>query len=81
MSSAPYQRPGSRIRNIRAKRSCKPLIPSMTLVRMTPAKLGPRSMTGNMSKPANFGTLSPRKRFGAATASAPVQEIVNMNAK
>jgi len=76
MSSAAYHCAGNRTRNIREKRSRKPLFPSTTLARTMPATLGPRSMTGNISKPAIFGTASPRKSFGAATASAPIQEIV-----
>jgi hypothetical protein len=46
-----------------------------------PAKLGPRSMTGNIRMAVIFGRGSSRMRCGAAMASAPVQEIKKVSVK
>jgi len=50
-------------------------------VRKIPLRLGPRSMAGNMRMPVIFGSVSLRSKCGAATASAPSQEIVKVNKK
>jgi hypothetical protein len=53
----------------------------MALVNTIPARLGPKSIAGNIIKPEIFGTASPLIQYGAATANAPAQEIVYVRAK
>jgi len=53
----------------------------MKLLHTMPARIGPRSMTGNIRMPVIFGRGWRRMRCGAATASAPLQEIKNVSAK
>lgn len=65
----------------REKRSRRPLVPSTIRVNTMPTTLGPRSMTGNIMRPANFGMASPRRRCGAATLNAPSQETVKVRTK
>lgn len=81
MRRAAHQHTGSCPRRIRWNRSRKPPFPSAILVRMMPATLGPRSMAGNIRMPVIFGKRSWRIWYGAATARAPIQEIVNVSAK
>src|SRR5215831_8442238 len=81
MSRAVYQTAGTLARNIRENRPRKPFLPSTILVSTMPAKLGPRSMTGNIRMPVIFPRGWLWTKCGAATASAPAQEIVNVSAK
>jgi len=81
ISSAAYQLAGARAGDILENSSRKPLFPSTSLVNKMPATLGPRSMAGNIRKPVILGKGRWRMRCGAATASALVQEIVNVSTK
>jgi hypothetical protein len=76
-----YHLGGTHARDILENRTRRPLFPSTILVSTTPAKLGPRSMIGNIRIPAICGRGCRRIRCGAATASAPVQEIKKVSAK
>ena len=73
------QRAGKGMRRMRENRSRKPLVPSTALVSRIPTMLGPRSMAGNIIRPANLGMASPRRRCGAARA--PGQETAKVKAK
>ena len=55
--------------------------PPAILARVRPARHGPRSIAGNIKMPVNFGKGSWRMRCGAATKSAPIQEIANVSTK
>jgi hypothetical protein len=76
-----YHLSGTPARNIWETKTRRPLFPSTILVNTMPARLGPRSMTGNIRMPLIWGRGWWRKRCGAATASAPVQEITKVSAK
>jgi hypothetical protein len=81
MSSGAYQMGGILARSNLERRSRKPGLPATTPVRKMPLRLGPSSMTGNMRIPVIIGRGSWRRRCGAATASAPSQEIVKVSKK
>src|SRR5215831_9198342 len=80
-SSAAYQRTGNFQRLERRKRSARPARPSKILVSKMPDRNGPRSITGNIMTPVNFGMDSPRKRRGATSRKAPSQEIEKVRMK
>src|SRR2546430_4173455 len=81
MSNAAYQRAGTRMPRMRENRSRRPMLPSMSQARRIPAAHGPRSMAGNIIRPANFEIASPRRRCSAATAKAPSQETAKVSTK
>src|SRR5206468_12778510 len=81
MTNAAYQRAGTRMRRMRENRSRRPMLPSMSQARRIPAAHGPRSMAGNIIRPANFEIASPRGRCSAATAKAPSQETAKVSTK
>src|SRR5215472_13164722 len=81
MSSAAYHLNGTCGRSIWRNRVRRPLFPSMIIVNTTPARLGPKSMTGNIRIPVAVGNGWWRISCGAATASAPIQEIKKVMAK
>jgi hypothetical protein len=66
---------------IRAKRALKPALPPTSRVEISPAVLGPRSITGNMTIPLSFGIGSCLNRWGATTSTAPNHEIAYASTK
>src|SRR5262249_39775848 len=81
ISSTRYQRAGTLMRAMRENKLRKPVLPSTMRVIRRPDTLGPRSMTGNIIKPANLGTSRPRMSLGATIARAPNQEMAKATAK